>query len=391
MTDWALQQLTYGSNDGRFHSHSYYDVPVMDRGGANVLVHRMAFAGRHPQPDDTVAVGVVDAESPGSWTALGESRAWSWQQGPMAQWVAGGPKCVFNDRGDDGFVARIVDTQSGKHNSLARPCYAVDHEGRFYYSLNMARLVDMQPGYGYAGGSDPIAGRRSSDDDGVWRVSIDDGAARLVLSLDAARRFLMERSGVAKRVRHRLARYSYVFNHIKLSPDGSRFTVKLRWRRPGGRWADRMGASLTANIDGSDLRLLADATSHVVWLNSTTLYCWRKGELVLFSDRAPRGARLRAIAPSLIDQNVHIRHLPPRSADELSELIFDTPYKERVKLICYNDLTGAHGIIAAFANHVPALGPFRCDLHPCPSDDGRKIIVTSLADGGRQVYLLARR
>ena len=38
----------------------------------------------------------------------------------------------------------------------------------------------------------------------------------------------------------------------------------------------------------------------------------------------------------------------------------------------------------------PKSGPFRCDLHPNPSPDGRKVVVTSLDDGGRQMYLLAR-
>jgi len=128
----------------------------------------------------------------------------------------------------------------------------------------------------------------------------------------------------------------------------------------------------------------------VIWLNDSQAYFWRRGELALFEDGAPRGHRLSAIAPELIDSNVHIRHLPPEATDSPTLFVLDTPYREVVDLNLYDPVAGTQRRIAQFSGHLPVRGPFRCDLHPCPSADGNRIVVTSLEDGGRQVYLLTR-
>ena len=390
MTAWTRTRITQGTAEGRFHSHSYYDIPVVDASGTRVLVHRTTFAGRQPDPSDAVTVAAAPLDGSGALETLGESRAWSWQQGPMAQWVGGTGVAAYNDREGDAFVCRLVDTGTGERRTLPRPIYAFSPDGHVALGLNMARLDGLRPGYGYAGGTGGGLDRRAPEDDGVWRVDPATGEARLILSLAAAHAFVLPRLGFGRRLRERLRPHHYWFNHAKFSPGGGRFTVKFRWRVPGRGWTDRQGVSLTADVDGGDLRLLADATSHVLWLNDRELYAWRLRELVLLSDAGAPGNRLRRIAPDLVRENVHMRHLPPGAADALGEAVFDTPYKEVVDLVRYDDRTGAHERVARFGGHVPARGPFRCDLHPVPSPDGRTIVVTSMDDGGRQVYALRR-
>jgi hypothetical protein len=386
-----MEQLTFGGPEGPFHAHSYYDVPVMDAPGRRIAAHRMTFAGRHPGADDPVELGLVDAETPGSWTPLGTSRAWSWQQGPLAQWIAGGPRLCWNDREEDAFVARIADAEAKRVvQTLPWPIYAVDPAGRFGLSLNMARLNAVRPGYGYPGGGGARLDQPRPDADGVRRVELESGEARLILSLDRAVGFLRSRLGWRERARHALGRYVYWFNHAKIAPDGARFTVKLRWRRLGGPWSEAMGVSLTCGVDGDDLRLLADATSHVIWLNPTQLYFWRRGEVALFEDAAPVGRRLTRLGAGTLDDNVHIRHLPPRAAERPGRFVFDTPYRETVALALLDAATGETAEIARFGDHRPPRGPFRCDLHPCPSQDGRRIVVASLQGGGRQIHALTR-
>ena len=393
MTGWTCTQLSFGSAEGRYHAHSYYDIPVVDAAGRRILAHRTGFAERPVAPEDGIEIGLLDAEAPGTWTPLGRSRAWSWQQGPLAQWVAGGPVCVWNDREGDRFVARRLDTRDGTLTTLPRPVYAVDPQGRFALGLNMARLDTLRPGYGYAGGSGDRLDDRCPEDCGVWRMALEGGAApELLLSLGAARSFLMRLLPLRDRLRHGLARYHYWFNHAKIAPGGARFTVKLRWRRRGGPWNEGMGVSLTCDTaTGTDLRLLADATSHVIWQTDSRAYFWRKGEVSLFEDTAPRGTYLSAIGAGTIDANVHIRHLPPGPDPDPPAYVLDTPYRETIDLGLYDPRTKAFERIARFDGHRPARGPYRCDLHPCPSGDGRRIVVTSTQDGGRQVYVLTRR
>ena len=390
MTGWTLRQLTFGSAAGHGHAHSYYDIPVADAAGRRVLVHRLDFAGRHPAPEDAVAVGLVDLDRPGEILPLGQSRAWSWQQGPMAQWVGGGPRAVWNDREDGRLVARLTDVETGARRTLPRPVYAVTPDGRTALSLDMDRLDHLRPGYGYPvrGGT---LGARAPEETGIWSMPLDGAEPpRLVLSLAAAVGWLRRQLPLGRRLTHLRGRYHYWFNHAKIAPDGRRFTVKLRWRRPDGPWSERQGVSLTAGLDGGDLRLLADATSHVIWQDGATLYLWRQGEMALFEDAAPRGRRIDRIGAGAIAANAHLRHLPPGPTSRPAAYVFDTPYAETVTLNLLDPATGAMTRLAAFDNHIPARGPFRCDLHPCPSADGRRIFVTSPADGGRQLYVVER-
>jgi len=389
MTSWALKQLTFGSADGIGHAHSYYDIPAVDGAGERILVHRLTFTERHPTPDDEVAVGYVHVDRPGEIMPLGTSRAWSWQQGPMAQWVAGGPWAVWNDREDGRLIARLKHIETGEQRTLPRPVYALSPDGQSALSLDMGRLDHLRPGYGYFVPDAPMAGR-APDTSGIWLQPLDGSAPRLILSLEAAAAWLHRNLPLRERLRHLLKRYHYWFNHAKIAPAGRRFTVKLRWRQPGGCWSDQQGISLTAAMDGSDLRLLADAPSHVIWQNSQRLYMWRQGEMALFEDSAPRGRRLHAIGEGVIDANIHLRHLPPSPTEQPQTYVFDTPYAETVTLNLLESETGQVTHLASFDNHIPARGPFRCDLHPVPSPDGRRIFITSLADGARQGYLMQR-
>ena len=122
MNGWQRRKLTGGSGDGRFHAHSYYDIPVFDEASRRLALYRMAVAGAHPGPDDIVDVGWVDVEdSVAAWHAAGTSRAWSVQQGPMAQWIPGGSEIVWNDRDGERFVARVRDIGTNALRTLPRP------------------------------------------------------------------------------------------------------------------------------------------------------------------------------------------------------------------------------------------------------------------------------
>ncbi len=401
MTGWLRRQLTFGGTRGLSHAHSYYDIPVFDAAGARIAALRHGHpAVRHPGPGDAVEVGLVEAARPGSWHPVGRSTAWSWQQGPMAQWVppadGAGERLVWNDREDGRFVARLVDPAAGgAPRTLPMPIYAVMPDGRSGLSVNMARLQVLRPGYGYAvDGPAPEMERRPAED-GIWQVPFDGGAPRLVLPLARAVAFLRSRLSPAGRLRHAVTPYHYWFNHVKIAPGGGRFTVKLRWRRRGGPWSGRMGVSLTCDTGGgTDLRLLGRATSHVIWLDDTRLYYFdeRRRDMPLVEDTAPEGTRIGLIGGGL-SANVHLRHLPPAppAAGTLPpRIVYDTPYREAPELWESGPAGEDRARIAAFSGHVPAKGPFRCDLHPVPDATGARLVVTSTEGGTRQIHLVER-
>lgn len=395
--DWRVTKLTEGSDVSRYHSHSYYDIPVFDAGGERIAAHRMTMQGRPMRPDDAIDVGIVHASRPGEFEPLAQTTAWSWQQGPLAQWVAGGPEIMFNARIDGEFRAQIVDASSGATRYLPRSAYAAAPDGQSFYGLDMRRLEHLRPGYGYATGERDADLIPAPRDNGVWRMDRA-GKAQLIVSIAAMRDCYVAQASMLERLRHRASGYIYWLNHLKLSPDGSRFTVKLRWRRAGGGWSDRQSVSMTGGIDGTGIGVLRRGLSHVMWLNDAQLYAWNADRLELIDDAAA-GTKddcgEAPIAPGLIRQNVHLRHLPPGASDAISQAVFDTPYRENVDLIYFTARcgpgSGESERIARFTGHVPATGPLRCDLHPCPSPDGSRIVVTSIEDGGRQIYLIERK
>lgn len=381
---WQCRQLTSGTEEGIYHWHGYYDLPLFDHKSRFLLAYQARFQGRRPLPDDTVKVGIVDLEDGCRWSELGESLAWNWQQGAMAQWIPGTHRIIWNDREGERFVSRIYDLESGSRTTLPYPVYAISPYADTALTIDFSRVTDLQPGYGYAGLKEPDHRIKRPHDDGVWSVDLNSGKGRLILSLHDAIRYTEPGRPYKKLFDRWLNPYTYWFNHVKFSPDGKRFTVKYRYCIPGSRMFRTH--SLTCGQDGTGCRYLADETSHVMWKDPRRLYLWRKKGLFLFEDAEEGGRVIRQIAPGIIRNNSHVRYMPGSE----TQLIYDEPYREKIPLYYYDEQTGERGMIAEFSGHRPSLGEFRCDLHQCPSPDGRKILVSSLRDGGRQLYLLEK-
>lgn len=308
----------------------------------------------------------------------------------MAQWLPCGRHLVWNDREAGGFVARLHDSETGRTRTLGRPVYAVAPSGRFALSVNMARLDGARPGYGYVGGKGARLDEGAPRKDGVWRLRLRDGREKLILPLSRAVAFLASRLPPGERDEHLSGALVHWFNHVKIAPGGKRFTCKLRWRAADlkGPWTGLMGVSLTCGTDGEDLRLLARGTSHVMWLDDERLYLWHqaRGAFATIRDAAPEGTDRAEPFPELIRANVHLRHL---AADDRL-CVYDTPYRPEIELNLLDREARSATRIARFTGHDPAHGAFRCDLHPVPSADGGRIVVTSLQDGGRQIYAVER-
>lgn len=387
MSAWQRRKLTHGTRSRRYHAHSYYDIPVFDDDSRFIAAHETYFSERDPAPEDEIAVGIVDCDSDDGFQPLGRTTAWSWQQGPMAQWRPGSRILHWNDRADGQFITRLYDLDRGFLAPLSRPSYAISPDGRFLLSLNMARLDTLRPGYGYA--IDDRAARtlsRMPADEGVWHVDPVTDESRLLLSLERAVACLHTALSPAEQHQHKKNRYHYWFNHAKIAPDGQRFTVKLRFKTLDGSWSDIQGVSLTCGVDGHDVRLLARATSHVIWKGSDRLFMWQQSGFYLYADDAPRGRRIRQIGAGLVEANAHLRYLPGTE----DRFVFDTPYRDDIDLYVHDEVLEDTTWITRFSRHRPRNGPYRCDTHPCPSPDGRRIAVTSVEDGGRQLYLLER-
>ncbi len=362
------------------HFFGYYEKTPWDASGRFVLAGRTEFDDRMPTADDELTVGVIDTAEGNRFEPLDRTRAWSWQQGTMLQWLPGAAdrEIVYNQRDGDRFVGVVRDVRSGGTRRLARAIYAVAPTGGFALGLNFSRLAATRPGYGYEGVPDDFGDELAPAGDGIYRVDLAGDGAELIFSLAQAAEFDSRESMRGARM---------WFNHAQINPSSTRFAVLNRWRpEGGGGWSTRV---LTMNADGSEPFVLAEGGlfSHYDWVDDERLVGWagRSGignRYFCFTDRTDRVER---IGEGVLDCDGHMT-LSPDGRWMLSDTYPDD--EQRRGLFLYRWPDGPRIEIGRFFSAVDWSSPFRCDLHPRWSRDGRRVCIDSTHEGSRQMYVI---
>lgn len=394
------------------HWFGCYDKTPWSPDGRHLLAMESSFADRMPRPGDRIRLGLIDAGGSGRFEPFAETQAWCWQTGCMLQWLPGTARTVtYNVREEGRFAAVVHNLDSGARRVLPRPVFCLTPDGRTALSLNFARLARYRPGYGYEGVADPFANELAPDGDGVWRMDIDTGESRLVLSLAAlsAMRHTAEMDGVAHRV-----------NHIQINTDGTRFAVLHRYmRRQGSGLLTRM---VTAGLDGAQPWLLHDnrMASHYDWRDANSLLVWARQPgttpenphhaYLLLTDLTdayelvgeglfPEGDGHCSYSP---DRRWVITDSYPRPLEAAesrraveqakggtsagSSAVSCSPAPLFRTLMLYHPAENRRVDIGRFLAPPPYEGDIRCDLHPRWSRDGAKVCFDSVHEGTRQMY-----
>ncbi len=367
----------------KFHWFAYYDKLEFDPTGRYVLSMEVDFQHRSPRDDDRITVGMVDLEDADRWIPLGTSTAWCWQQGCMLQWRPGSKtQILFNDRQQDGYVCHVVDVVTGKKRTVGHPIYTVSPDGRTAVAPDFRRVNDMRPGYGYVGLADPHKDELAPDDSGISRIELDTGRSELVVSLAQIARIPYPNGDLSKA--------KHYFNHLLISPDGSRFEFLHRWRIAGQRgFGTRM---LTAAMDGSDIRIVdhSGRTSHFIWRDPRHILAWswhasHGNAFYLFEDKTD--GKVEIVGRGLMTHNGHCSYLPGNRW-----ILNDTyPLGSRREQHPYLFEVATSRIVPLGHFHLPPeyRGEWRCDTHPRFSPGGKKIVIDSPHGGqGRQLYLI---
>jgi hypothetical protein len=367
----------------KFHWFGYYDKLQFDPASRYALGVEGAFEHRLPTGDDKIAIGMVDTEEGDQWTALGESRAWSWHQTSMLQWLPNSDReIIWNDRLGDHFGAHILDVKTRKHRTIDSPIYCLHPDGRSGLANDFRRLYDVRPETGYAGVPDPNSVVAAPDNAGIWHVNLANGKRELLLSFADAVKVEDGHSDWTGA--------KHWFNHLLYAPDGKRFVFLHRWRKPGqGRgFTTRM---FTANADGTGLRLLdpSGRTSHFIWRDPTHLLVWTHREshgsrFYLFEDAG--NGTVEPVAPDILTRNGHCSYLPGNRW-----ILSDTgPDEERLQHpLLFDTKTNRLVPLGHFHSPPEYTGVWRCDTTPRFSPDGKKVVFDSPHGGnGRQMYLV---
>jgi len=362
------------------HWFGYYDKFQFDPTNRYVLGMQVGFEHRSPRATDRIQIGMVDLEDEDRWIGLGESTSWCWQQGCMLQWLPGSTsQILWNDREEDRFVCRILDLKTKRRRTIAQPVYSVSPDGKTAIAPDFRRINDVRPGYGYPGVRDPSSDDLAPEKSGIVRVSLETGETELILSIAQ-----IARLGRIPKAEPGIKHY---FNHLLLSPDGSRFVFLHRWRYPDGSRLTRM---ITANPDGSDPWILDDNgfTSHFIWRDPNHILAQsdqpsHSRANYLFQDRT---RKIEAVGPGILDPSGHCSYLPGNEWI-LSDSYPDQDRNQNPHL--YHVKTRRRISLGMFHSPGKYTGEWRCDTHPRCSRDGKLVCIDSpKGKAGRQLHLI---
>lgn len=372
-----VRALTEGPHG---HWFGYYDKQQFSADNRYVLGAEVTFQGRTPAPEDTIVLGMVDLETGGKWIPFGETRAWSWQQGCMLQWVPGSDsEVIYNARDGDQFISYIQDVFTGEKRKLPRAIYSVSPDGEYAVGTDFARIDDTRPGYGYKGGIDPGAGELLPDSGGIYAIDLKTGACKDILTYRQIAAIPQE---IETKGRH-------WFNHLLVNTDGKRFIFLHRAYRKApkeGGWVTRM---FTAAPDGSDLFCVADhgMVSHFIWKNPKQILAWSRepdtgNHFHLYTDQTDE---FEVVGGGPLTRDGHCTYSPNGEW-----ILTDTyPDKERMQtLMLYRPSDQKLVKLGRFFHPRVEESEFRTDLHPRWDREGKYVCIDSMNSGIRQLYLV---
>ncbi|MBN1863527.1 MAG: hypothetical protein JW808_01360 [Victivallales bacterium] len=361
------------TNPPGFHWFGYYDKFQFDPSDRYALAMQVDFEHRLYTGEDVIKIGMIDLADNDRWIALGESRAWSWQQGCMLQWRPGSDcEVVWNDCDGGRFVCRVLDVKTRHMRTLPRAVGTISPCGRFALGEDFSRIWSFRPGYAYAGIPDPYAEQTAPAETGVWQINMDTGETKQIVSLAD-----LVKIPYPKQTRND----SHYVNHLAMNPTGERFLMFNRWSGAG-----QPTRVFTAAPDGSDLRLLsAHGASHWTWRDAEHVLIWAEEAYRLYRDDGS-GEPVETVWEH---PNGHQTFVPNTNDEWLltDTYPFGTPPKQ--DLCLYHIPSRRKIVLASLDSPESYRGEWRCDLHPRLSRDATKVVVDSPhAGNGRQMYIL---
>ena len=364
-------------NDGHHYFFGYYDLLAYDPADRRHLLNRVTldYRDRLPGKDDVAELGYVDTVT-GELTLFAETTAWNFQQGAMLQWNPAKPdeEVIYNVRDGKEFRCVIHNLKTGKKRTMERAVANVSPDGKWGLAVNMSRIFDFRPGYGYSDVPDRWADVATPDDDGVYLVNMETGASKLIIDYARiAREFPSEKFDGAK----------FVVNHITFNTASNRFLFLNRnFPMPGkGGWATWL---FTSDLEGNLYPLLPETfVSHYNWKDEKTILGFLRFDGVTgvyeIEDLTHKGVRFEHPA---FEYDIHSLYSPDRRYFIGDGYPVGAPYRH---IYIRDNLTGEIGeLYNEFSNH-PPLDDNRCDLHNIWSHDGKRISFDSTANGMREI------
>jgi len=350
----------------------YYDVNPFSDDNRYLLATRAPAENISPHlhhPDLELGYYDLEQKSP-TFKTFAKSATWNWQQGCRLQWF--GDNVLYNTKTDERYICVLQNPFSGEIiRTFEKPLYSASRYGNFGLTLDFDRLHECRPGYGY--NHFPKAKR----EDTIWYTDLRTGECNAIFTMEQIRAF--EPHGSMELADH-------YFNHLSISPKGTRFMVLHLWVGKNGKRRSRM---ITCDLQDKNSISCPNNSGHV------SHYCWSgEDKIILFGTEESNGQRYYAydlisnqtavLGASHLKEDGHPTYL------ENEVLITDT-YPNLLRhqsLLRYNIKQDTLKKLAAY--HVPLdfVGEVRCDLHPRVNNSGDKICVDIVLNGRRAMCVI---
>jgi hypothetical protein len=409
-------QLLFSTHGPQANFFGYYDKSPLDSTGRRLLCHRTSFDGRLVGQQDCAELGYWDTTT-GTFHRITDTNAFNWQQGAMLQWL--GPdfsrRVVFNERKSNKYTSVAIDVETGERCELPATIYSVDSMGHYAVTPRFERLEFCRAGYNYLGIRDERWNGRTPEGDGVILVDLHCGESRLIITIDE----LLKNNPLPS-----MAEGNHYVEHMLFNPSGNRFAFMHRWWLSDGGTFTRQ---YTCDTDGGNLFLFPDtgAYSHGCWRNDDEYIVYGRPATAVSKLRYSPGLVRSLVRPALaifrklssvrgaswthraLMRDGYLRfqdqgqltgivgkgqfwdngHPNMRPNDDAWMLTDTYPDPNGVQhLLAYNLAEDRLVRLGSLETSYERTG-YRADLHPRWDRSGDRVVVDSLADGSRQMYV----
>ena len=251
---FQVRQLTKGPQHHFFGYIGHVQNTPWNGDGRLMVALRVGFQERMPTAEDVADIVLIDSANGGVVRKVEETRAWNPQQGTMLYWNPAEPatQFFFNDRDPaTGKVFAVLydieaDRRVREYRFEDTPVGngGVSQVGGAFAAINYARMARLRPVTGYPEAWDWTVGEMHPRDDGVFRVDVETGEKRLLVSFAEMRDALKERHPT-------IVDKPLFINHTLWNRDGDSLFFFVRGTF--GNREDRINVPMTMQGDGSGL------------------------------------------------------------------------------------------------------------------------------------------
>lgn len=362
-------------NDGYHYFFGYYDIPALTPDDRYHLTNRVRFMDRLPTPEDVNELGIIDVQT-GSFYKFAESHAWNFQQGSLLQWRANSSnEVVYNTFENGAYHAVVYNVQTGMRRVYDYPIANVSPNGKYGVCVNMSRIYDFRPGYGYCNIKDSWASVNAPFDDGLRLLDLETGESKMLFSYrDLEDQLVSEPEFKDNKI---------VIDHVNFNTTSDRFVFLLRnFPEKGEKW----GTIIASSDLGGKLFQWSHYTvaSHYHWKDDRTIVIYADcGEGLTIYETEDLNGKHKAYKKEYFPDDIHCSYSLDRrfivgdgypAADGYRDIYLYCFETDRIKSVCR--------VYSPFLSDMD----IRCDNHCRWMHDGKSITFDGIHEGFRGIY-----